>query len=84
MSILDVLVQKMGAHAAKIRLDKLKDSENDAVVSVYSDYFFDTFDDESPQDTATREEEEKEEAESEEAEEPCGQVAVWGGGCTKS
>jgi len=25
----------MGSHAAKIRLDKLKKSENDAVVSVY-------------------------------------------------
>jgi len=72
MSVLDVLVHKMGARAAKIRLDKLKESENDAVVSVYSDYFFDPFDDESPQDKATREEEEKEEAELEEAEE-----AMW-------
>jgi len=59
----------MGARAAKIRLDKLKESENDAVMSVYFDIFFDPYDDESPQDKATCEEEEKEEAELEEAEE---------------
>jgi len=42
--------------------DKLKDSENDAVVNVYSEYFLDPFDDESPQDKTNRDEEEKEEA----------------------
>jgi len=57
MSVLEVLVHKMGARAARIRLDKLKESENDAVMSVYSDYFLDPYDDESPQDKATREEE---------------------------
>jgi len=40
----------------------LKESENDAEVSVYSDYSLDPFDDESPADKATREEEEKKEA----------------------
>jgi len=69
MSVLDVLVYKMGACAAKIRLDKLKESENDAVMNVYSDIFFDPYDNKSPQNKATREEEEKEEAELEEAEE---------------
>jgi len=44
-------------------------SENDAVMSVYPDIFWTPYDDESPQDKATREEEEKEEAELEEAEE---------------
>ena len=39
----------------------LKESENDAVVSVYSDSFFAPFDDESPQHKTTREEEEMEE-----------------------
>ena len=63
MSALDVLVHKMGARAAKIRLDKLKESENDVVMSVYSDILLDPYDDESPQDKATREKEEKEEAE---------------------
>jgi len=29
----------MGARAARIRLDKLKESENDAVMSVYSEFF---------------------------------------------
>jgi len=58
----------MGARAAKSRLDKLKESENDTVMSVYSNNFLDPYDDESPQDKATREEEEKEEAELEEAE----------------
>ena len=38
-------------------------------MSVYADFLFDSCDDESPQDTATREEEEKEEAELDEAEE---------------
>jgi hypothetical protein len=72
MSVLDVLVHKMGARAAKIRLDKLKGSENDAVMSVYPDILWTPYDDKSPQDKATREEEEKEEAELEEAEE-----AMW-------
>ena len=42
MSVLHVLVHKIGAHAAKIRVDKLKESENDSVMSVsrYSDIFF--------------------------------------------
>jgi len=44
MSVFDVLVlvHKIGAHAAKIRVDKLKESENDSVMSVsrYSDIFF--------------------------------------------
>ena len=53
----------MGARATKFRLTKLKESENDAVVRVYSDYFLDPFDDESPQDKTTREEEKREEAE---------------------
>jgi len=35
MSVSDVLVHKMGARAAKITLDKLKESENDAVMSMY-------------------------------------------------
>ena len=39
MSVLDVLVHKIGARAAKIRLDNLKGSENDAVMSVYADVF---------------------------------------------
>ena len=41
-------------------------------MSVYPDVFWTPYDDESPQDKATREEEEKEEAELEEAEE-----AMW-------
>ena len=52
--------------------------------TLYSDYFFDPFDDESPQDKATREEEEKEEAELEEAEEAMWSSFSVGGGCTKS
>jgi len=59
----------MGARAAKIRLDKLKESENDAVMSVYPDVFWPPYDDKSPQHKATGVEEEKEEAELEEAEE---------------
>ena len=43
-------------------------SENDAVMSVYPDIFWNPYDDKSPQDKATCEEEEKEEAELEEAE----------------
>jgi len=39
MSVLDVLVHTMGVRAAIIRFDKLKESENHAVMSVYSDYF---------------------------------------------
>jgi len=50
VSVLDVLVHTVGARAAKVRLTKLKESENYAVVRVYSDYFLDPFDDESPQD----------------------------------
>jgi len=69
MSLLDVLIHKVGARAAKIRLAKQKESENDAVVRVYSDYFPDPFDVESPQDKTNHEEEEKEEAELVEAEE---------------
>ena len=83
MSVLDVLVHKMGARAAKIRLDKLKESENDAVVSVYSDYFFDPFDDESPQDKTTRDEDEKEEAELEEGEEAMWSSFSVGGGVVR-
>ena len=84
MSVLDILIHKVGACAAKIRLDSPKEFENDAVVSVYSDYLLDLFDDESPQDKTTCEEDEKEEAELEEAEE-----AIWlscsvRGVCTKS
>ena len=51
---------------------KLKESENDAVASVYFDWFLDPFDDESRQNKTTREEEKKEEAEVYEAEE-----AIW-------
>ena len=58
MSVLDVVICKVGARAAKIRLAKLKESQNDAAVSVYSDSFLDPFDDESPQDKTTRVEEE--------------------------
>jgi len=83
MSVLDVLVHTMGARAAEIRLDRLKESENDAVMSVYPDIFWTAYDDELPQDKATREEEEEAEAELEEAEEDS-QVSVWGEGCTKS
>ena len=72
MSVLNVLVHKMGARAVRIRLDKLKESENETVMSVYPDIFWTPYDDESPQDKATREEEEKEEAELEEA-----KVAMW-------
>jgi len=71
-AVLDVLVHMMGARPPKIRLDKLKESENHAVMSVYPDVFWTSYDDESPQDKATCEEEEKEEAELEEAEE-----AMW-------
>jgi len=39
MSVLDVLVHKTGARSAKIRLDKLKQSEDDAVMNAYSDVF---------------------------------------------
>jgi len=56
----------------KLDLTKLKECENDAVMSVYPDTFWTPYDDESPQDKATRVEEEKEEAELEEAEE-----AMW-------
>jgi len=72
MSVLDVFVHKMGARAAKIRLDKLKESENDAVTSVYANLFFDPYDDKSPQDKATRQEEENGTAKLDEAEE-----AMW-------
>jgi len=84
MSVLDVLVHKMGARAAKIRLDKLKGSENDAVMSVYPDIFWTPYHDESPQDKATREEEEKEETELEDDEEIMWSSFSVGGGCTKS
>jgi len=80
MSVLDVLVHKLGARAAKIRLDKLKESENDAVMSVYSDFFFDPYDNESPQDKATREDKKKEEAELEETEEAMWSSFSVGGG----
>ena len=80
MSVLDVWVHKMGARAAKIRLDKLKESENDAVMSVYPDTFWTPDDEESPRDKATREEEEKEEAELEEAEEAMWSSFSVGGG----
>jgi len=80
MSVLDVLVHKMGARAAKIRLDKLKESENDAGMSVYPDIFGTPYDDESPEDKATREEEEKEEAELKEAEEVMWSSFSVGGG----
>jgi len=66
---LDVLVHKLGAHVAKLRLVKLKESANGAVIRVYSDDFLDPFDDESPQKKTTREGEEKEEAELDQAEE---------------
>jgi len=62
----------MGSRAAKIRLDKLNESENNAVMSVCPDIFWNPYDDESPQDKATHEEEEKEKAKLEEAEE-----AMW-------
>jgi len=79
--LIDVLIHKMGVRAAKIRLDKLKESENDAVMSVYADVFFDPYDDESTQDKATHEEEEeKGEAELDEAEEAMwSSFSVWGG-----
>jgi len=64
----------MGARAVQIRLDKLKESENDAIFIVYPDIFWTPYDDESPQDKATREEEEKEEAELEEA---AAEEAMW-------
>jgi len=78
---LDVLVHTVGVRAAKVRLAKLKESENDAVERAYSDNFLDPFDyDESPQDKTTREEEEKEEAELDEAEEDIwSSCSVWGG-----
>ena len=79
-AVLDVLVHKMGAPDAKIRLDKLKESENDAVMSVYPDIFWTPYHDESPQDKATREEEEKEEAELDEAEEEIWSSCSVGGG----
>jgi len=47
-AVLDVLVHKMGAPDAKIRLDKLKESENDAVMSAYPDVFWTPCDDKSP------------------------------------
>ena len=46
--------------------------------------FFGPYDDESPQDKATREEEEKEEAELQEDEEAMWSSFSVGGGCTKS
>jgi len=70
----------MGARTARISLDKLKESENDAVMSVYSDMFLDPYDDKSPQDKATREEEEKEEAKFEQAEETMWSSFSVGGG----
>jgi len=48
-AVLDVLVHMMGARPPKIRLDKLKESENHAVMSVYPDVFWTSYDDESPQ-----------------------------------
>ena len=38
--VLDPSPPPLGARVAKFRLAKLKESENDALVSVYSDYFF--------------------------------------------
>ena len=58
----------------KLDLTKLKECENDAVMSVYPDTFWTPYDDESPQDKATRVEEEKEEAELEEA---AAEEAMW-------
>ena len=55
---------------------KLKESENDAVVNVHCDYFRDLFGDESPQNKANCAEEEKEEAEVQRLKRPSGQVAV--------
>jgi len=49
-------------------------------MSVYPDLFWTPYDDESPQDKATREEEEKEEAELEEAEEATWSSFSVGGG----
>jgi len=48
-------------------------------MSVYPDVFWTPYDDESPQDKATREEGEKEEAELEETEEAMRSSSVWGG-----
>jgi len=57
----------------------LKESENEALVSVYPDDFLDPFD-EAPQDKTTSEKEEKEEAELEQAEEAIwSRCSVWGG-----
>jgi len=82
---MDVLIHKVGVRVAKIRLAKLKEPENDAVVRVYSGYFLCPFDDESPQDKTTHEEEEKEEVKLDESlNNSSGQVVVWGEGCTKS
>jgi len=46
VSVLDVFIHKAAVRASRIRLDKLKESENDAVVSVYSNYVLDPFHDE--------------------------------------
>jgi len=62
----------------------LKESDNDAVASVYAGYFLDPFDDKSPQDKTTRKEEEEEEVGLEEADEAIWSSCSVGGGCTKS
>ena len=63
--------------------EKMK--ENDAIMSVYSNHFFDAFDDQSPQDQTTREEEERRRPNWRRLERPSVQVAVCGGGvCAKS
>ena len=47
----------------EIRLDTLKESNHDAVLSLYSDICYDPYDDKLPQHKATCEDEENEEAE---------------------
>ena len=66
MSVFDVVVHNTKVRAAKIRLDKLQESDNDAVTSVCLTIFFHPYNDASPQDNATHEVQEKDESQFEE------------------
>jgi len=63
--------------------EKMKESENDGIMYVYTDYFFDPFDDQSPQNKTTREEEEKKRPNWRRLKRPSVQVAVCGGGVVR-
>jgi len=83
MSALDVLVHKMGARAAKIRLDKLKESENDVVMSVYSDFCWIPMMTSHLKIRRPVRRRKRRRPNCRRLKRPCGRDSVFGGGCIK-